>query len=88
MCLSERNNTPHDRLDHISKDALTLGFEKFTDSCDYISYANCNDISSNEKDFLVVQLNVCGLISKQQELSKLITNCSKRKVDVVMLCET
>ena len=42
-----------------------------------------------KNDFKALQLNICGLISKQNELSKLITGClNNNKIDIVILCET
>ena len=89
MCLSERNNTPHDLLGNSIIDPTDIGLEKCHDSCDYVDIDDLPDIKSFSDDLKVIQLNIRGLISKQNDLSKLITGCFKdQKVDIVLLCET
>ena len=41
-----------------------------------------------DSDLVVLQLNIRGLINKQTDLHKLLSNGSTNKVDVVLLCET
>ena len=89
MCLSERNNTPHDWLGRQVSNLTNLGLEKVLDTCDYLSFEEASEITSEDHELTAIQLNVRGLISKSNDLSKLITGCLKKhKVDLVLLCET
>ena len=62
--------------------------DQIKDDCDYISFDDCTTIDCGNSDLKVVQLNIHGLISKQGELSKLLSGCLEKKIDVVILCET
>ena len=77
---------------HIAYPAIDfdeIGLEKSHSNCDYISIEDASTLHCNDKDLVVIQLNIRGLLSKQSELLKLITTCTKdKKVDVVILCET
>ena len=89
MCLSERNNRPHDLLGNSVIDPKDIGLEKCYDSCDYVNIDDLPNMKSSNDDLKVIQLNIHGLISKQSDLSKLITGCFKdQKIDIVLLCET
>ena len=89
MCLSERNNIPHDQLGRKVFDCTNIGLDPIADTCDYINLKDISNITCSETDLVLMQLNVRGLISKQNELSKLINTCLKdKKIDVIILCET
>ena len=61
----------------------------FLYNSDYIELDNCINIESNNPDLSVLQLNVRGLIGKQQQLSDLLCKCTKKgKIDIVILVET
>ena len=54
------------------------------DNCDYVEYVNVDP-----KDLTFVQLNVCGIASKQSKITHLLEICIKgKKVDMILLCET
>ena len=89
MCLSKHNNTPHDWLGKQVSDLTNLGLEKVLDTCDYLPFDKASEITCEDHELTAIQLNVRGLISKMNDLSKLITGCLKKhKVDLVLLCET
>ena len=81
MCLSERNSTPHDQLGQELFDCTNIGLDPITNYCDYINLDDLTDLNCAESDLTVMQLNIRGLISKQNDLSKLITSCFKEKKD-------
>ena len=89
MCLSDPEQLSQDRLGHNVLNLSEVGLNCITDDCDYIPFNEASDISAGENDFKAIQLNICGLINKQSDLSKLITGCLRdSKVDLVILCET
>ena len=87
-CINRRNldlNEEHDALEQqywdISRD--------FLGNCSYINLDDCKSIESTKHDLCVLQLNVRGLIGKQQQLSDLLSKCTKQgKIDVLILVET
>ena len=62
--------------------------EALNDVCDYISPEQVKDLISKPENLSVLQLNVRGLINKQEDLIRLINQGGKNKVNVVLLCET
>ena len=89
MCPPGHTQPPHDQLGHSVFDLSDVGLNSVTDDCDYIPFSEVSDIVAGDNDFKVIQLNVHGLISKQSELTKLITSClHDSKVDLIILCET
>ena len=64
-------------------------FIEFEDRCDYIELEETESIKIDKQDFVVLQLNIPGLIGKQKELSRFLFDILGRSfVDVVILCET
>ena len=58
-----------------------------TDNCDYLDVSDVNNLRHTNKDLLVMQLNIRGLISKQDSLKHLLSEF-KVLPDIVLLCET
>ena len=89
MCPLGHTHPPHDQLGHSVFDLSDVGLNSFTDDCDYIPFSEVSDIVVGDNDFKAIQLNICSLISKQSELTKLIMSClHDSKVDLIILCET
>ena len=58
-----------------------------TDNCDYLDVSDVNNLRHTNKDLLVMQLNIRGLIGKQDSLKHLLSEF-KVLPDIVLLCET
>ena len=57
------------------------------DYCDYVDYGDAIPVDQNE--LVIMQLNVCGLYSKIDQIKSLLNVItSNRKPDILMLCET
>ena len=57
------------------------------DNCDYLDVSDVNSLRHTDKDLLILQLNIRGLLSKQDSLKQLLTEF-KVLPDIVLLCET
>ena len=90
MCFSKAEEIQQNPLDQKAVNLSDIGLDKIDDTCNYINLEDVSTLNVSHKDLLVLQLNIRGLISKQSDISKLITNCTKtsKKVGVVLLCET
>ena len=62
--------------------------EVLNDVCDYISPEQVKDLTCTPNDLSILQLNVRGLINKQEGLARLISKGVRNKVNLVLLCET
>ena len=62
-------------------------FDGITDNCDYIDVSDVNSLGHTDKDLLIMQLTIRGLMSKQDCLKHLLADF-KCLPDVVLLCET
>ena len=62
--------------------------EVLNDVCDYISPEQVKDLTCTPNDLSILQLNVRGLINKQEGLARLISKGERNKVNLVLLCET
>ena len=71
-------------------DRLDLGFNNETvDSCDYLDYSDLTKNKSDKNHLTVLQLNICGVLNKQDELKDLLNDIKRdSRVDVVMMVET
>ena len=58
-----------------------------TDNCDYLDVSDVNSLRHTDKDLLILQLNIRGLLSKQGSLKQLLSEF-KVLPDMVLLCET
>ena len=69
---------------------LDLGFNNdIVDSCDYLDYGELTDDRSVMNNLTVLQLNIRGLLNKQDKLKNLLSDFKKdSRVDVAMLVET
>ena len=87
MCLknikhSRESNIPYNPLDT----SCLTGFE---DTCDYIELEESKNIKIQPQDLTILQMNIHGLISKQDGLSKMLFDIiGVRALDIVILCET
>ena len=57
------------------------------DNCDYLDVSDVNSLKHTDRDLLILQLNIRGLLSKQDSLKQLISEF-KVLPDIVLLCET
>ena len=87
MCLSNQKSFPTDSLGNRISDLGEIGLDQINDDCDYITLDDCSSINCRNSDLKVVQLNIRGLISKQSDLSRLLSGFLEKKIDVI-LCET
>ena len=74
----------------IDLNTLTIGDEDFCDMCDYHDLTKDDNImSKSERDLNIVQLNIRGLVSKQNALmTETIGEKSNREVHIYILNET
>ena len=94
MCLTLKITTHGNRIPNI--DSNDIFFKHLLTDLDLLSLDNCVYLDMEEydkttlktDDLNVLQLNVCGLINKQAELNKILTDGSINKVNVALLCET
>ena len=80
---SQTNLSPH-------MQELSIDDENLIDNCDYLETENDLDHTLGVSDDLnIIQLNIRGLIGKQQNLiQETTTNNDNKKVDIYILCET
>ena len=57
------------------------------DICDHIDSSDLNKLAQSHHDLMVMQLNIRGLISKQDSLKRLLIEF-QTSPDIVLLCET
>ena len=94
MCLTLKitthgNGIPNiDSNDIFFKNSLTDLDLSSLDNCVYLDMEEYDKTTLKTDDLNVLQLNVCGLINKQAELNKILTDGSINKVNVALLCET
>ena len=62
----------------------------WSDKCDYWEMEKCANLNPNNYNFIVMQLNICSLLSNATELKMLLTKLEQKNssVDVILLCET
>ena len=58
------------------------------DQCDYVDCNELNELDIRAQDLNIIQYNVRGILSKQDDLHDLLTNMLDGKIHVVILCET
>ena len=92
MCLQNCKKSPN--LD-LNKEHETLELQYWDISCDFLGNCNyieldeCKSVESTKQDLCILQLNVRGLIGKQQQLPDLLCKCTQQgKIDVLILVET
>ena len=71
-------------------DRLNLGFNNdIVDSCDYLDYGELTSDRTVTNNLTVLQLNIRGLLNKQDKLKNLLSDIKNdSRVDVAMLVET
>ena len=92
MCLQNCKATLNDDLND-KHERVELQYwnvsDKFLGNCDYVDTENCKNIKIGTNDLSILQLNIRGLISKQQDLKYLLSKCTTEgKIDIVILVET
>ena len=62
----------------------------WNDKCDYWETEQCANLNPNNYNFIIMQLNICSLLSNATELKMLLTKLEQKNspVDVILLCET
>ena len=62
----------------------------WNNKCDYVQPDTCENLNTDNYNLIILQLNIHGLISHQDELKLLLHKLSKKNssVDIVLLCET
>ena len=86
MCLQR----PKDLIDNLGNRLEPLDFvDEDNDTCDYFDLNDEFNWTCTENDFTVLQINVRGLLNKQNDLLKLANKIAgKQKIDVIILQET
>ena len=94
MCLTPRITTRGNEITRFDFDITAtsssiseLDLDMMKD-CVYIDHIEYSELEKNEGCLSILQLNVRGLINKQSELNKTLTQKGENKVDVALLCET
>ena len=70
---------------------IDLGFNgDIEDKCDYLDYSAIDlDTDHDQRKWTVIQLNIRGLLNKQEELNRLLSEIKrKHTISVVLLAET
>ena len=70
---------------------IDLGFNgDIEDKCDYLDYSEINlDIHYDQWELTVMQLNIRGLLNKQEDLKCLLTEIKKKHtISIILLAET
>ena len=62
----------------------------WNDKCDYIQLDNCDNLNKGNYNLILLQLNIRGLLSHQDELKLLLHKLHNKNssIDLVLLCET
>ena len=78
-----------DGIDNLNQALTEFYFDTdYTDNCDYLEQESLKEVPINHEDLTVIQINIRGLISKQNKLLDFLNGCNKSKIDVVILAET
>ena len=65
---------------------MDLGFNnEIIDACDYLDYSDLTKDKSEKNNLTVLQLNICGVLNKQDKLKDLL-NDIKRTVEWMLTC--
>ena len=89
MCFSKNNLLESDDLNRLMDNFLQHEC-LWNDKCDYIQPENCNNLNDENYNLLILQLNIRGMLSHQDDLKILlhILNRNRSCIDMVLLCET
>ena len=91
MCLqnSVRERISLCNLDSFDTYDTSCSEKLYNDHCDYVEVDNCTEITQSPRDLSVLEINVRGLVNKQDELLKFFRSITQMgRVDVVILVET
>ena len=94
MCLTPKTTMCGNKLlnldyETLSKKNLDITVDdSLNDYCTYLDYEEYDELSSKGQNLTIFQLNIRGILGKQNELSSLIKKGNKNKVSAVLLCET
>ena len=72
-------------------DPIDLGFNgDIEDKCDYLDYSAIDlDTDHDQRKLTVIQLNIRGLLNKQEELNRLLSEIKRiHTISVILLAET
>ena len=87
MCLSKPAiNKEHDEIeiDRLKSNNFDIDW----DQCDYIEHDDYQNMGLSQQDLNIVQYNIRGLISKQNDIWDLILQPAKGNIHCLILCET
>ena len=89
MCFSKSNIPESDELNR-QMDNFSQHECLWNDKCDYLQPEYCSNINDNGYNLLILQLNIRGMLSHQDDLQLLLHTLNKNRssIDVVLLCET
>ena len=79
MCFSKSDIEHSDELLR-PMDNFLLHKSLWNDKCDYIQPDSCANLNPDNYNLIILQLNIRGLISHQDELKLLLQKLSKKKV--------
>ena len=87
MCLSEpaiNNENQEIELDRLKSNNFDIDW----DQCDYIEHSDYLNMGLSQQNLNIIQYNVRGLISKQNDIWDLILQPVDRTIHCFILCET
>ena len=89
MCVGNSSEPINVNLNVPFANFESLGLDHSNCNCDYISLEDAILTKTSKGDLAIMQLNICGLLSKQVDLIRLVNSCiTNSKIDIVILCET
>ena len=78
-----------DKKDNLNQILTEFEFgNDYNDNCDYLDLDEFREVQISPNDLSIVQLNIQGLIGKQDKLLKFLNSTNKEKIDVVIVSET
>ena len=89
MCLTRRTTSGGN--EDLLKSSVQLSYDLddcLNESCVYLTYDEYADLSSSGQNLTILQMNIRGIIGKQNELTSLLKKGSENKISAVLLCET
>ena len=86
MCLQHKD----DLIDRLGNKLQKFDFvDHIEDRCDYFEVNDDQSWCCRTRDLTIMQLNIRGLIGKQNDLLKLANSlCGMQKLDIILLQET
>ena len=89
MCFSKTDIPQIDDLNRPMDNFLQHN-SLWNDKCDYIQLDNCDNLNKGNYNLILLQLNIRGLLSHQDELKLLLQKLYNKNtsIDLVLLCET